>query len=81
LSGFACNFSSNLRSKGGGFTRTTEALTTTSGPGQCITLTIGNCHNGVIKRSVNMRHTFRNGTIDLFPIALIVFCHLLASGG
>lgn len=47
-------FSSNLGCERGGFARTTETRTTGGRPGQSIALTVGDGHDGVVERSVDV---------------------------
>src|SRR5512135_2879852 len=58
LSRFASDFSSNLRSKRGALARALKTVAATGRPGQSIALTVGDRHDGVVKRSVHVRDAF-----------------------
>ncbi|BBQ76474.1 hypothetical protein WP3W18E01_04420 [Raoultella ornithinolytica] len=64
--GFSATLCCNLSCKRSGFARTTETGTTGCCPTQCVTLTIGNGNDGVVKRSMDMSHAIR----DLFSYTL-----------
>ena len=63
---FTCSLSRNLRSKRRALTRTAKTGTTRCCPSQSITLTIGNRHDGVIKRCVNMSNSFSHILFNFF---------------
>ncbi len=56
--------SSDLGCERGGFARTTETRTTGGRPGQSIALTVGDGHDGVVKRSVDVGDAINHCLFD-----------------
>jgi len=66
FSGFSGTFSSNLSGERRTFARSPKPRPTRRSPGKRIPLTICDCHNGIIKRRVDMCHTVYYRLFDFF---------------
>src|SRR5690606_7194314 len=60
----ACALGRNLRSEGSAFTRTAKAGAAGGSPRQRVTLTIGDGHDGVVERGVDVCHAINNSLFN-----------------
>ena len=67
-------FSGNLRSKGGGLTRTLKAALALRGPGNSIAARIRKSDDGIVERSLNVGNAHRNVLFFLFLDHFLDFC-------
>lgn len=60
-----------LGGKGSALSRPLESNSTTTGPGNNLTIGIGDSNNRIIKRGLNMSHSRDYGTADLFLLTCL----------
>ncbi|MNP33009.1 hypothetical protein D3C76_1262210 [compost metagenome] len=68
-------FGSYLSSERGGLARTAETRTAGGSPGQSVTLTIGDGHDGVVERRVDVGDAINHCLFDFLTRTSSRFCH------
>ncbi|MNN45172.1 hypothetical protein D3C81_1594920 [compost metagenome] len=68
-------FSSYLSSKRGGLAGTAETRTTGGSPGKSVTLTVGDGHDGVVKRCMDVGDAINHCLFNFFTRTSSRFCH------